>query len=198
MQFWIDIDDTLCDTDSVFMTRAIQFHSQVLKRKMPNAIRELNFSPDYFYFARYLDWNEEDIRLFFHSVYPDILRQVLPKKGACKWLEEQRRLCNDIVLISARHDKEFNGETLKITKQWLDKYNIIVDGIILDCIDKPSFLMDKHGVYIDDSYSDCMAVVSNPNIHVVQFVSKYGKQCESTNVTKMKNWDDLAKIQRNW
>ena len=58
--------------------------------------------------------------------------------------------------------------------------------------------MDKHGVYIDDSYSDCMAVGSNPNIHVVQFVAKYSKQCESTNVTKMMNWDDLAIIQQNW
>lgn len=198
MQFWIDIDDTLCDTASVIMTRAIQFHSQVLKRKMPDAIRQLNCSPDYFYFARYLEWEEEDIRFFFHSVYPDILRQVLPKKGACKWLEDQRKQSNYIVLISARRDKEFNGEASKITKQWLNKYNIIVDDIVLDCLDKPSFLMDKRGIYIDDSYSDCMAVSSNPNVHVVQFVSIYSKQCESTNVAKIMNWDDLAIIQQNW
>lgn len=195
MQFWIDIDDTLCDTDRVIMAQAIQFHTQVFGRELPEAIQQLHFSPDYFYFARYLEWDVDDVRFFFHSVYPEFLCHTLPKKGVRKWIEKQRRLGNEIILLSSRRNEEVNGETLRITKQWLDRYNIIVDGIVLDCLDKPAFLIDKQGIYIDDSYTDCMAVSSNKNIHVVQFVSTYSKQCESPNVTKVKDWDELANLQ---
>lgn len=194
MNYWIDIDDTICNTDVVIMKAALHYHEGVLKRQVPCDDAKENFSTDYFYFARYLGWDVEDVSRFFHDEYPCFLRHALIKKDVKKSFDYLRQNGHKITLLSARYDREYNGETLNITRQWLKDNKIVADDIILDCANKSAFLSDKEGVFIDDSYNDCMELSLNQNIRVIQFLSMYSKQCDSPYVTVVTSWEQIHKL----
>lgn len=190
MNFWIDIDDTISDTESVLMDAACAFHQTVLGRALPGQAPAKNASPDYFGFARYLGWDAGDTGRFFHANYPDMLRFLAAKPGVDAFFRRARARGHRITLLSARRDREYGGRTMDITRAWLGSHGLAVDGIVLDCTDKAKYLRGRSGCFIDDGYENCMAVCAEPGIQTVQFLSEYGKRCTDSRVLLMSQWSD--------
>lgn len=190
MNYWIDIDDTISDTEIVLLNAAIDFHQRVLLRVMPTVPPPQNESPDYYGFARYLGWSIEDTKHFFHTNYPQLLGNLAVKPGVEEFFNQARACGHRIFLLSARRDREYGGRTMAVTKQWLGQNKLFVDDIILDCIDKAGYLRGKFGCFIDDSYENCMAVSANSKMQVIQFQSIYGKRCLDSKIMLMDRWGE--------
>lgn len=197
MKFWIDIDDTIADTDSVILSAAIDFHVNHLKRKAPLHDISAFRSKDYYYFSRYLGWDERTVRSFFQTCYPHFLRDIPLKTGAKEAVDYLRAKGSKVILLSARRDLEYHGSPMIITREWLMNNGLNVDDVVLDCVNKADYLKNKEGCFIDDSFDNCRAMISNPQISVFQFLSPFSIPCDSERVQSFSSWGEFLKIVKN-
>ena len=113
MRIGIDLDDTICNT------------SEIVHEKLEDYSKTLEINP--------LDiMNDEELKINFFNIYlHDIYSDVVIKSGVVDAIRKLRNLGNEIYFITARS----NGmhDVVSITLEWLNKNNIIFDGLIPSC-----------------------------------------------------------------
>lgn len=185
---WIDIDDTIANTSDIIMKEAIDYHKYILKKNV--LVSDIK-SRDYYYFARKLGWNEEELRGFFRDKYPDYLKMVEIKSGVVETINRLRENGKKIHFISSRREISIGNSVYEITVEWLRKHEVKYDSLIINCCDKYSILSSKTGIYIDDSYDNCVAVSKLDAFVVYQMESQYGERCSNKRIKFVKNWNEI-------
>lgn len=119
MKIGIDLDNTICRT------------TEIINRKMKDYAENIG--------VNILDIvNNYDLEHnFFEENLERIYADVEIKRNVCDVLRRLKHKGNKLYIITARRDI-FNDNTdvLKITKEWLKKYNIEVDGISIGVYDE--------------------------------------------------------------
>ena len=163
MHFCFDLDDVLSDTYSVLLSESLIFHCNVLNR--PRVDRKVQDAyGDYFYFAKSLQWDEEELYRFFHEVYPMFLLKCKPRIEAVNVLNDLKRNNHRITILSAR---ELRTETdvYDISLQWLNDAKIPFDKLIVGAKEKNDYLnMLKCDVFVDDSIKNCVNAIGVPSV----------------------------------
>ena len=114
MRIGIDLDDTICNTTKIVQDRVKRYADE-------EGLNDLDIM------------NDEVLKQNFFNIYiDDIYSNVEPKNEALKVLRRLKNRGNEIYIITARCKRTTAPiETvIRLTSDWLKKYEIEVDGII--------------------------------------------------------------------
>ena len=166
MKIGIDIDDTICSTWEVVIEQICNYYNLDINDYKSN--RE-----GYAGIIKKLG-EEEYIRIIREYVKPYILSVPL-KKNAKKVINELSKN-NEIIFITSRTSAEF-GDPYAICREYLDKFGICYDKIIVNASDK-GLICKNEGIvlFIDDREHNCKSV-SDQGIDVLLFTALYNKEC---------------------
>ena len=70
----VDLDDTLASSGKTINEHAIKFDKDILKRT--TKIKKIDNCVDYYYFAKMLNWDRNDLINFFEQCYPKYLNDI--------------------------------------------------------------------------------------------------------------------------
>lgn len=186
MNIGIDIDDTIAMTSEITDIYAKEYTENTLKREFKlNEIEILDPM-----WARHLyGWNDEEDKQFWNLYYEQIMESVKPKKDAIETINEISKE-NTIIVISARWDKE-NGIISKITKEWIEKYNIHYDKLFIGHLDKRDIAKENNiELFIDDSYKTCKQI-SDIGIKTLLMNTRINKNLETGKIERVSTWKEI-------
>lgn len=154
MNIGIDIDDTIANTTQMLDIYAKKYTENSLKREFKLSEIEI-LDPMW---ARHLyGWTIEENDKFWDKYYEKIMESLNPKDNAIEIINELAKE-NNIIIISARWDRE-NGIIGKITKEWLEKYNVNYYKQFIGYLDKRKIVTENNiDVFIDDNYKTCKSI----------------------------------------
>ena len=116
MKIGIDIDDTLCKT------------KELVELKLHDYCDDNNLNIDN------ISSNEIEMEKFYNEYLEEIYKDAEVKKNAVDVLRRLKNKGNEIFVITARGAKfKTDIDFYKVTVDWLEKNNIVVDGIMTSC-----------------------------------------------------------------
>ena len=185
----VDLDDTLAASDKTINDYAIRFDKDILKRT--TIIKKIDSCDDYYYFAKMLNWDKNDLIYFFEQCYPKYLKDIKIKYGTRHYLQLIKDLNIKIYIVTSRREIG-NKQVEQITINWLNKNKICYDKLFVNITDKAKFLKTiKPDFYIDDSLKNCDSVQKNiPNVKVYLMNTKYNKKIK-TDYVRINNIRDF-------
>lgn len=180
MRIGIDLDDTVCCTTEIV--------SELLEK--------------------YADWkkmnvldivNDEELKYkFFMDNLENIYKNVLIKNNCYHVLKRLRSRGNEIYVITAREEVEVsNGKTtLDITREWLNKEKIVVDGIFMGSYGekKADICKEKNiDLMIDDDPFNCKLIMAS-GVNCLLFDDHERYSLDKNYVT---TWEEVEKYIEN-
>ena len=193
MKFWIDIDDTLANTDETVLKIAADYQINVLKKPMPQ-IKPMQ-SKDHNYFMEVMGWTMPETMGFLQFCYPQCLADVKIKPGAAETLAWLQKCGHEFNILSSRVNAK-GEDALDVTKNWIAKNNLHPDSITIACKDKGEYLKNEAGIFIDDAYDHAGAACENPNLTVFQINSHFVMPNPDKRIHHFTTWNELPEILR--
>lgn len=147
----LDIDDVISNTHEVLIK-----YAQIYSEKYLNKNIEKYDSNN---FIEVLGCSTEEEQKYYRTYYTKALKEIIPKFYVKEILTKMKEDGYKIILITVRSDKECNGNAYEITKDWLNKYEIPYDKLIIESFNKKEICAKyKVNVFIDDSIKNCELV----------------------------------------
>ena len=189
MNIGIDIDDTISYTFEETYPAAKKFVENYLGRKVIN--EDFSTTVDYNYIENVLQISKEEMEEFWKINLADLTKKVKPKEKSIEVINKLKEEGNNIIIITARWNEDY-CDSEKLTKEWLNKYNISYDKLYIGAESKKQIAIDeKIDVFIDDSIKNCEEV-SSANIETYLFASKINvKNPKSQNFNILYTWDEV-------
>ena len=188
MKIGIDIDNTLTDVQ-----RELNLVAYNYAKSLGKIIDEKNLQEDInnnsnFYKEKF-KFSYDELKYFLKDIQEEIVNNAIPRDGAVETINKLRNKGNKIYIITARA-YEFHDDPYNLSKDWLDKNNIIYDKLIVNAIDKAHICKQENiDIFIDDQLHNCIAV-SNAGIKSIR-ISKDKKQYD--NIITLENWNLIYK-----
>ena len=188
----IDLDDTIADTYSTIVKLAKKYDIEALGGM--GILDKSIDSKDYYYFARMLGWNNENVTTFFQKYYPSYLKKIAPNKEAKRVLKKIKKINLSIYIVTARKQSS-KEDVLCITKNWLDEKGIIYDNLIINVMSKAKIVKEVDGKYfLDDSIENCKAVkMACPKTHVFLLNTSYNSNLNINGIKRVYNLEEFYK-----
>ena len=186
----IDLDDTLSLTADTILEFAINFDKTKLNRS--GILKQIDNCEDYYYFARMLEWNREQLISFFDTCYLDYLRKIKVKPDASLIINKIKNLGIEIYIVTSRRERE-NNEIKIITQEWLKQNSIFYDKLFLNVINKGELIKEINPTYfVDDSYKNCLDVTKVcKDTKTFLIETNFNNKIQTENVLKVKNLKEL-------
>ena len=187
MRIGIDIDNVISNMDDELLKEYIK-HDKTLRN---TGIINEN--------ARYIrqgmfDWTEEEEKEFYYSNIERIAKNFKSINHSKEIIDKLKNDGNEIYIITGRDNGEYS-EPRKMAEDWLKKYEIYYDELILtnaynkrekteECI--------KHNIdiMIDDSISTCVNLLEN-NIKVLTMTTIFNKNDNPCKLDRVNNWKEI-------
>ena len=177
MRIGIDIDDTITESWKYLMPiYSKEFNVRIDEKTEPyyNAVKEVAT------FDEYIEVNRK---------IENIKKEVPLKKNVAIILKKLKKEGHMIIFITAR-GRAYN-DPYKFTKEYLDKYNVPYDKIIVDSWDKATTCQKEHiDLFIDDRPKHCEEVLKC-GIDVLMMQTKYNEAY--VEFKQVKNWNEIYK-----
>lgn len=181
MRIGIDIDDTITKTWEYMMPiYSKEFNISIDKNSLPyyHPIKNIVSFEEFSERMRKYEELKTDIPL---KEYVQIILKKLKKEG------------HTIIFITARGSTY--SDPYKATKDYLDKYNIPYDKIIVNSWDKAIVCKNENiDLFIDDSHKHCQEV-KDIGIPVLMMETNYNKQ--NTEFIHVKDWQEVYEYIQN-
>lgn len=188
MNIGIDIDDTITKTYEKTFPKALEFVEKVLKRKI-----ELDYSKtfDHNYIENVLKLSDEEADLFWRQNLENLLNIVEPKENSIEVINKLKSEGHKIIIITARWNTDYINSD-KISKQWLERYNLKYDKLFTNLESKKqTAINEKIDIFIDDSIRNCREV-SEAGIKCLLFESEVNKKNEESKKFDIVNsWEEI-------
>ena len=185
MRIGLDIDDTICNTHFVLMKYAYKYNKENDNKKL------LKYNTNDF--SKIFGWNKDEVNSFFNTYYLEALKEIKPKYNVKEVLNNLRTKGHEIIFITIRDDNECGGqnEANRITKQWLEKYEIPYDELHVGIFDKKAFCKENHiDIFIDDSEKNCISV-SELGTKTFIAMNSFNLEFSSEKITNIYSMDDF-------
>jgi len=182
MKIGVDIDDTLAQTTNYLMPLAIKFDKDILhKNGIVDSIKDL---------PRCFDWNNDELRLFFRTVFENEVLNIPPMDEVKKVIKKLKEDGNHIIIINLRNNIQLSNP-YDITQKWLSINEIEFDKLIVNSKYKgPVVEEEKIDLLIDDSVGQCTFIADNNKIPVVLY-AKNTNQIKYQGITRLDNWEQI-------
>ena len=194
MNIGIDIDDTIANTYDVLFKYVQEYtiHDIVTDREKAN--RDIIAQ---MYYTNFRNGDKKQDKEFFDKYYEKTVLKVKPKRNAVENIKKLKEEGNQIYLITARFpSNKFNIEEL--TKNWLEKYNIPYDKLILNSQNKVIVAKENDiDIFVDDSIKNCTAM-AKAGIKTYMMDTIINKDFESENIERVYSWPHLYQKIENY
>ena len=181
MNIGIDIDNVLSN-----------FNEELLKEFMKHD-KELRNSgiinKDVYITRGMFDWPKDEFDDFYYKNIERIAQNLKVIDGAPEYIKKLREKGYKIYIISGRDNGEYSNP-YKMTKDWLEKYNIQYDKLILtdvfDSAKKAKVCLENNiSIMIDDS-SRIQLEVDKTRVTALLMDTPYNRQIKS--LIRVHNW----------
>lgn len=184
MRIGIDIDDTI--------TNSWQYIMPLYSKIFDIPLETLEISTPYYGSIKHLMTIEEYYDIMKEKC-DDIASNVDLKEEVKEILIKLKNDGHSIVFITAR-GKE-HADPYKLSKEYLDKYGIPYDKLIVDSHDKSIACNEENiDLFIDDSIRHCKEVADS-GIEVLLFETTYNKHDKE--FIHMKDWYEIYEYIKN-
>ena len=173
-----DLDDTIANFSETLFRYACEYDSTLRNKgiiKQNNHLIKGRF-----------DWTRSEYQEFYKK-YLELARYNLkPFENVKEVIDKLRKLNHKIEIISSR-----NTDSLKITREWLNKYEIEVDKLVLDAQYK-GYVALYLGIdlFFDNSPEVCEDTESK-GIKTYIYTSHQNKDYTHKNIRRVNNWQEI-------
>ena len=194
MNIGIDIDDTIANTYDVLFNYAQNYTINDMGKEIKDANRN---SITHMYCKDFHDWNKKEETEFLDKYYERMVLKVQPKMYAVENIRKLKESGEQIYLITARFlSDKFDVE--KLTKDWLEKYNIPYDKLILNSQNKVIVAKENDiDIFVDDSIKNCTEM-ANVGIKTYMMDTIINKDFEGENIERVYSWPHLYQKIENY
>lgn len=151
MKIGIDIDNVISNFNDTIVEAYLQHDKQLRNTGIINDKAKV--------FRRGMfDWSEEEEKDFYYSNIEKWANDFKPIKDAEYYIKKLKQDGNEIYIISGRENGEYRNP-YKLTEEWLEKYDIIYDKLILTNAynkhEKAEICLENN---IDKSYNEIIKI----------------------------------------
>ena len=186
MRIGIDIDNTLTDVQSELNMAAYNYAKRLGKNiDEKNLLEDINNDSNFY--KEKFKFSYDELKYFLKDIQEEIINKAIPRDGVVEVINKLRSKGNEIYIITARAN-EFHDNPYKLSKDWLDKNNIIYDKLIVNAIQKANICIEENiDIFIDDQLHNCIAI-SNKGIKTIR-ISKDIQDYK--NIVTLENWKSI-------
>lgn len=183
MRLGIDIDDTIINTWEYLMP--------IFKEKFNIPLDKLKKSSPYYGAIKDTIPLEEYLEMIKENEH--LMKEIPLKENVKEILTKLKLEGNSIIFITARGN--CYSDPYLITKEYLDKYSIPYDKIIVNALDKGIVCQEeKIDLFIDDNIRNCIDVSQN-GIEVLMMEANFNKNDKE--FIHMKDWKQIYEYIKN-
>ena len=155
MRIGIDIDNCISNFNDVLLEEYLK-HDKVLR-----GTGIINEKADYITKGMF-DWSKEENDEFYYSNIERIAKSLKPLRNCKKIIDKLKEDGNEIYIISARDNGEYTNPW-EMTKEWLEKYEIYYDKLILTDKYKKGPICKENciDIMIEDTIKNCEDIEQN-------------------------------------
>lgn len=176
MRIGIDIDDTICYSIENMLPYICKFYNldyEIEKNKYLS-YEAYHGLPNYYEFAE--------------KTYEKVMPNAKLKEKADYYINCLSRLGHEIIFITARSNYGF-GDPYKLSKEYLEKYNIHYDKLIVGALEKGKVCKEENiDIFIDDNVKNCYNV-ELVGVSALLFDNPFNRNDE--HFVRAKNWEDV-------
>ena len=185
MKIGIDLDNVIANFDDALLEEYMK-HDKELRN-----IGIVNENADYIGRGMF-DWTEEEDKSFYYGNIERIARELKPIKDASLYIKKLKNDGNVIYIISGRDNGEYTNP-YEDTKNWLDKYDVAYDELILtNAYQKHEKAEEclKHNIdiLIDDSPKTCQEAIKR-GIKVYTMNTRFNRKVEG--LDRVSTWEEI-------
>ncbi len=191
MKIGIDIDNVISNFNDVLLK---EFLSHDKELRNTGIIDEKN------YITRGMfDWSKEELNDFYSKNIERIANNLSVIDKAPEYIKKLRDNGYEIYIVSGRDNGEYS-DPYKMTIDWLEKYNIEYDNLILtnayNLEEKANICLDNNiSILIDDSERICLAT-DKSGIKTLLMDTPYNRNENS--LTRVHNWQEIYEFIINY
>ena len=184
MKIGVDIDNVLSNFNEVLLTDYIN-HDKELRN---NGIINKDV-----YIRKMFDWTEDEENQYYKENIERLASLLQPIKDCSKYIKVLREKGYSIYIISGRNNGEYS-DPYKMTIEWLEKYNIEYDKLILtnayNSEEKAKVRRENNiSIMIDDS-TRILTEVDKYGIKALLMDTPYNIE-KGNNLTRVQNWKEI-------
>ena len=187
MNIGIDIDDTIANTYDVLFNYAQYYTINDIGKEIKDVNRN---SITNMYCTNFHNWNKKEDKEFLDKYYEKTVLKVQPKMYAVENIKKLKESGDKIYLITARFLSD-KFDVKKLTKDWLEKYGIPYDKLILNSQNKVIAAKENNiDIFVDDSIKNCTEM-ANAGIKTYMMDTIVNKDFENENIERVYSWPHL-------
>lgn len=185
MNIGLDIDNVISNFDTCLLEEYIKYDKTLRNKGIINENAE--------YITRGMfDMTDEESDTFYYNNIERIAKNLKPLHNAKKYIDKLKEDGNKIYIISGRDNNEYTNP-YEMTKEWLDKYEIYYDELILtNAYDHSSksevCIKCKIDIMIDDSVKTLRSIAKE-NIKVLLMNKRLNKHCDE--FERVFSWEEI-------
>ena len=187
MNLGIDIDDTIANTYDVLLKYLQEYTRDDIVIDREKANRDILAQ---MYHTNFRNGGDKQDKEFLNRYYEKTVLKVETKIDAVESIKKLKEEGNQIFLITARFpSNKFNIEEL--TKDWLKKYGIQYDKLILNSQNKV-ITAKEHciDIFVDDNIKNCTDM-AKAGIKTYIMDSNVNKDFKDENIERVYSWSQL-------
>ena len=192
MKIGIDIDDTITDIQEKLKEAAYEY--AVRLGKQINTDVEIEDSRnDGNEYQKIYKFTYAELKYFLGTIQEEITNNATPRENAVNVIRKLKEEQNEIYIITAR-DEEFHDDPYMLSKNWLDRNQIVYDKLIVNARNKDIVCKEENiDIFIDDQLGNCQKV-ANAGIKTIRFTED--KEMHD-NIVNISNWSEVYKYIKN-
>lgn len=184
MKIGIDIDNVISNFNDELLKEYLKHDKELRNTGIINK--------DVFIRYGMFDWTEKEETEFYKNSIERIAIKLKPIHRATETIKKIKEDGNEIIIISGRNNGEYNNP-YKLTEEWLAKYNIVYDKLILTNAynkeEKANVCKENNiDIMIEDSTQTAVNI-EKVGTKVLFMNTRYNKNNE--NFEKVSNWKEI-------
>lgn len=184
MKIGIDIDNVISNFNDELLKEYLKHDKELRNTGIINK--------DVFIRYGMFDWTEKEETEFYKNSIERIAIKLKPIHRATETIKKLKEDGNEIIIISGRNNGEYNNP-YKLTEEWLAKYNIVYDKLILTNAynkeEKANVCKENNiDIMIEDSTQTAVNI-EKVGTKVLFMNTRYNKNNE--NFEKVSNWKEI-------
>lgn len=190
MKIGIDIDNVLSNFDEVLLKSYLEHDKELRNTGIVNKDA---------YVRQMFDWTEDEEKKYYKNNIENIAQSLETIEDCSKYIKKLREDGHYIFIISGRDNGEYINP-YNMTKEWLKKYDIEYDKLILTNAynhQEKADICFENGIdiMIDDSINVCSKCYDK-NIGVLLFDTPYNKK--EVRFARVNNWKEVYEFISNY
>ena len=187
MKIGIDIDNTLTDVKEKLNEAAYNYAISLGKKVDKSYLQTEDINNDGESYKNVFQFSDNELKYFLKDIQESITNSALPRENVREVLLKLKNKGFEIIIVTAR-DFEFHDDPYKLSKDWLDKNNILFDKLIVNARDKATVCEKENiNIFIDDQLNNCLNI-SQKGIKTIMISDKINN---INNIVILNDWNKI-------